>query len=372
MAAPRTSQPYVNAPMSLMLDVVRTLAALMVVAGHGVFFTIYRGPWPFSGAFQHAAVVIFFVLSGLVIASSVFERETTPSDYIIARLTRILPVSLPAIFLGIGAYAIVVTWAWYVVPLPNGYVSLTRLALILPLMFMSESPLGEGPAFNLPYWSLCYEVWYYILFAVAVYMRGARRALWLAIGLVLAGPRVLFLMPAWLIGVAMARWRPGASLSRPLTGVIWIVAGIAALTLAATYSDVVTAAVYAHTFLRWSMLHFSQHFLTDWIGAAAVAAIFIGLRPVALHYARLLERAEGPIRSLAGSSFTLYLLHWPIMCVMRGFGVATTSFPVYMLILAAFQGLALVLAHYSEAKRYILRDALRRASDARRQPPLGA
>jgi len=70
--------------------------------------------------------------------------------------------------------------------------------------FLSQSGAAYGPVWNPPYWSLCYEVWYYALFGAAVYLPPARRMLWLVLLAAIAGPRILLLLPVWLAGVWLA------------------------------------------------------------------------------------------------------------------------------------------------------------------------
>lgn len=53
-----------------------------------------------------------------------------------------------------------------------------------------------------------------------------------------------------------------------------------------------------------------------------VALAFLGMRTVADHRAALLDRFARPIRWLAECSFTLYLIHWPILTLLHGFGVS--------------------------------------------------
>lgn len=73
---------FVEGPIMLALDAVRAVAAIIVVAGHMVQLGIYRGSWPFDDSVQHTAVIVFFVLSGLVIANSVFASTTSLKDYV--------------------------------------------------------------------------------------------------------------------------------------------------------------------------------------------------------------------------------------------------------------------------------------------------
>jgi peptidoglycan/LPS O-acetylase OafA/YrhL len=162
--------PFITRPLSILLDLVRGLAALAVLVGHAVQLGHYRGPYPFTMLFQHNAVIVFFVLSGLVIAASVDRGGHRLVDYAVARLSRILPVSLPALTISLAVVALDRTITSAPLFGEDGRGVAPR-EMLSALLFLSESwQTGFSP--NPPYWSLCYEVWFYALFAVATFLHG--------------------------------------------------------------------------------------------------------------------------------------------------------------------------------------------------------
>ena len=82
---------------SIYLDGVRFLAAAVVFVGH-VSGQRFTGGflWP-VGRYMDAAVMVFFVLSGFVIAYAVSARERTLEEYFVNRAARIYSVALPAL-----------------------------------------------------------------------------------------------------------------------------------------------------------------------------------------------------------------------------------------------------------------------------------
>jgi peptidoglycan/LPS O-acetylase OafA/YrhL len=72
-------------------------------------------------------------------------------------------------------------------------------------------------------------------------------------------------------------------------------------------------------------LYLASYAITDTIFGVGVALLFLALRALADQRADLLDRFEGPIRWLAECSFTLYLIHWPILNLLHGFGVRVGS-----------------------------------------------
>ena len=69
--------------------------------------------------------------------------------------------------------------------------------------FSGWTGFGVRVGTNGPWWSLSYEVAYYILFAIFTYLTGARRVLLLVLFVLLIGVKPLLLLPSWLFGVGI-------------------------------------------------------------------------------------------------------------------------------------------------------------------------
>ena len=82
--------------LSLYLDVLRFGAAFTVFLAHYSVQRISGGFfWP-SFAYGHTAVLVFFVLSGFVIAWVTETRERGLEDYVLSRAARLYSVIIPA------------------------------------------------------------------------------------------------------------------------------------------------------------------------------------------------------------------------------------------------------------------------------------
>jgi peptidoglycan/LPS O-acetylase OafA/YrhL len=83
--------------LSLYLDLARVAAALVVLLSHCwlVLFPGYPLHWP-----GPPAVIVFFVLSGFVIAYVTDGRDRTIGQYALNRLSRLWSVALPALAFG--------------------------------------------------------------------------------------------------------------------------------------------------------------------------------------------------------------------------------------------------------------------------------
>ena len=203
-----TSAPLEDG-FSLYLDLVRFLAAMCVFIGHATESgSLYVGYLPF-GNFKHDAVIIFFVLSGLVICATATRPGETWITYLTARASRIYSVAIPAVALSFGLQAIAAFLEpGHSQPEPSADVFLPLSALL----FILQSWHPQALPWNGPYWSLCYEVWYYIIFGILLFVRNpGRRNAVAACAALIAGPAILLLFPIWLMGVWIAQ-RPRFSL----------------------------------------------------------------------------------------------------------------------------------------------------------------
>src|SRR5690348_3462683 len=88
---------FLDTRMSILLDLVRGGSALAVLAGHAGQIGLFGNGWLLDDSFQHSAVVIFFVLSGLMIQQSASREGMTLGAFAKTRAARILPVSVFAI-----------------------------------------------------------------------------------------------------------------------------------------------------------------------------------------------------------------------------------------------------------------------------------
>lgn len=356
-SGPQPGDRFITGPLSICLDLVRFAAALVVLVCHAAQSGLYSGRFPDSPLAQHYAVVVFFVLSGLVIAASAQRRRSTLTQYAIARAARILPVSLSALAFSTAAFLIATGLGGSAMH-TDTYGDLSLRGTLLPLLFLSESAWGAGPVWNPPYWSLCYEVWYYALFGAAVYLRGPARIAALTACALLAGPRILLLLPIWLVGVVLAL-SPLARRTGPVAGALLLAAGLAG---AWFHTAVVIPGwhlMQALTAPFHLQLSFSRFALSDLLLALAVAAAFAGLRPLTTRWPAPWLALERPARALAGFSFTLYLFHWPLLLLAKTVGlVAGRSLPAFALEIAGLIGIAYVISLATERQSHRVRARL--------------
>jgi peptidoglycan/LPS O-acetylase OafA/YrhL len=338
------------------LDAVRFVAAVLVVLAHFLQYGVVQGTAAgFIPDMGREAVVIFFVLSGFVIADSTERKQMSARAYIVARCARIYSVVLPVLLL---AFACAAVGAWvFHVQVPNLY-QVARACVYLPfhLLFLGELwTLSIEPPWLAPYWSLGYEVWYYALFGIMVYLRGARRWIVAALVFALVGYNLWLLLPVWLGGVWLHRWQQRHRMAPGLARIGWV----ATLALLALYNLLGTEAILrALVDAAWPFpglpLGGTDRFLGDYIVGAIVAANFACAR-----WARFdgIGRVAGPIRVLSSHTFTLYLSHSLILGAWRSLGgldgSAATAAAVTGTIVATTWALGMVTERRKDSYRRV-------------------
>jgi peptidoglycan/LPS O-acetylase OafA/YrhL len=312
-----------------LLDVLRGPAALLVFAAHwrnlffkdfsevvnpGVMMKVF---YMFAGA-AHLAVMLFFVLSGCVIAHVIYglhERgKWSWPSYLSARLTRLWIVLIPALVL-------TAVWDRVGMWLAAGKQSIYDGAgfgniLNHPVAALSDAGVFFGNVFflqhilvptfgsNEPVWSISYEFVYYLVYPLLlgslVLLRGrvlAGVASVLVAGglLVLAGKFISAGFVIWLFGVAAyflfkkAPWPARWAISGFLGGTVLLLGCFVGSRMG---------------------LHLGP---VDWefpIAIACALAVYAGL---SAEPSERLTRILRPLQGLSAVSYSVYLLHMPLL-----------------------------------------------------------
>jgi peptidoglycan/LPS O-acetylase OafA/YrhL len=191
---------------STVLDFARGVAAVVVFLGH---FRPYGYAMPLPGELAHDAVIVFFVLSGYLIAYSTFRKPTDWRSYLVARVSRLYSVIVPALLVTALLAAVGTALS------PDFYHAVDKghnaLRLALTVLCMQETWWwNSSPPTNQPFWSLAYEFWYYVLFGLAVFVRGKiAKGLVVLLACLLVGPKILLLAPIWKVPILAAGLSPG-------------------------------------------------------------------------------------------------------------------------------------------------------------------
>lgn len=299
---------------SVYLDCVRFSAALMVFCAHLTFAEMTGGFVRYQGEIAGYGVAIFFVLSGFVIAYVADQKEHTLKSFAISRMARIYSVALPALLLTIFIDLLTMHMGWER-RLPVYQYQSFPLYFAMALTFTGQAAFLHEPTFgNAVFWSLDYEVWYYVIFAGAVYYAGIRRNILVALLVILAGPRIIISFPMWLIGVAAYKIPKTIVIPGVIATVIFILSILLVLLFRGFAIDNAIDNTVNAALGGWpkDFLSNSQHFASHY-----VLVLLVGANILVARYMNLSLFAHKPVATsvkyAASFTFVLYLTHYPIL-----------------------------------------------------------
>jgi peptidoglycan/LPS O-acetylase OafA/YrhL len=337
VAHPVEPTQFTSTQASVLLDVLRGMAALLVLLGHMRFLLfqdlslIPEHRWIMALPYMilatgHQAVIVFFVLSGYLVSASVFRALdrgvwSWPS-YLLHRVLRLWIVLIPTLLIG-------AVWDYIGLHLRNQgaillYSGKTGDHLVTRDIHLSYHPLNWiGTMFflhgtsvtafgsNGALWSLANEFWYYMLFPLAlltflrktaVRLRGLYICLFFTVAY-FVNREILELFPIWLLGVLLAKLpiRSFTHRTRIIATLLWAPTMILAM----------------------GMNKMNIRLPADW---------FFGLCTTAYIWVLLSARGHAPkgslyvsaSRTLARFSYTLYATHTPPLLVAAGLTLGVT------------------------------------------------
>jgi peptidoglycan/LPS O-acetylase OafA/YrhL len=366
---------------SLLLDVIRFAAALVVVAGHLTFRQLNTA-LPDLHVIGEYAVPVFFVLSGFVIQYISRRKLRTLRQFFIDRACRIYSVALPAMGLTLAASGLVflLDRNYYLA----NFAAVSNHLLVrvsANLLFTSQS-WGHNtiPLLNAPFWSLAYECMYYVAFGLIVYLSGVRRVCALLVWALVAGPQVLFLLPIWWLGCwvydAYYRLR-GTRAGRILLGAaaLWCVLALGGLAFGRdglalapfravrAFGSIPNPLTLLHIPpVRATMLAFG----TGLLAAAMMLVLLLAADLASLRKDTTWARRT---RFVAGGTYAIYLMHYPLLVLATVFHLLRPgNLPLDIGTAVAICALLIVVAAWTDSLKDWMRVALTPADAPPDQP----
>ena len=287
---------------------------MAVFLGHTNFYWFFCGHVSELGPKNgQDYVVIFFVLSGFVIAWSIDrKKEYHFNQYLFDRMIRLWSVALPA--LCIGALLDHVGKSMH----PPTYSSIfadqnIELKYLLSGFFLHESWFFSiRPGTNGPFWSLSYEFFYYIIFGSIALLPTLKSKLLggLACCLV-AGPKILILSPCWLLGCISYWGCKKLKFNSLLSLGLLTVSGFFLFSTLAPRWASWSPSTYPG--LGVPPLFYSAKYLDDYVIALALAVLLISLSRWFSLDTKPSGLFSGLVRNCSKCSFSLYAIHFPLM-----------------------------------------------------------
>jgi peptidoglycan/LPS O-acetylase OafA/YrhL len=329
----RLKPAVLSASTSAHLDVIRSVAAWAVMWGHlRAFFFVEYQELPlrtpslkslyFLTGFGHQAVMVFFVLSGFLISSSILRSLSIGtwswSGYAISRATRLYVVLIPGLIFGmlwdVLGKSLFASTALYTQPLASFGNLVVQHELtarnFFGTLFFVQTIVCSTFGSNGPLWSIANELWYYVLFPLGLlasysWLKKSLAAAALltvaALGIsLILGPEKMIGFLIWLAGFAVVLVWSRLKLLSANARVAYLLFSSAALTASLTVARLGKLAPQA----------------ADLGVGLAFAAFLYGV--LQLDFKVL---ADGiylrGAHLFAGFSYSLYVLHFPFLLLLR-------------------------------------------------------
>ncbi len=339
------------------LNLVRWVAALVVVIGHAdMYLGLFGGGNPaqwsafgYLGVHAHAAVIVFFVLSGYVVAYATDLKSSLSNygfrGYFLDRWSRIYSVLLVAV-----GYTLALDYVGGMLSpdydnpafIPQDGFAIRLIANLFSIqgVWGYRIQLGSNPAL----WSVGYEFIYYLLFGVLYFRAQIFRRAWIGVLIVvlvlgLIGWEMTAYFGIWLTGVAAYH----ASHSRrvkqhPISA--WLV---------------IAMLIVANHLLVYSNILGAIEVLRDFAFAVVIAVLLsLEVKQIAPFF----QQGRQINTYMADFSYSIYAFHTPIVF----FGCSLLFEPWFKTLPSLFSGLILVTVSILVARGFFHLAERRRAT----------
>jgi peptidoglycan/LPS O-acetylase OafA/YrhL len=346
----RKSQLSEDSMQSLLMNLLRGVASLQVAAAH-LRAEIYPGVreldepglaymgLAFFTGFAHQAVMVFFLISGWLVGGSLLNKIGQPRalrSYAIDRATRLWTVLVPTFFIMLGIALI--TGAAIPEPAGLGAAGEFSARMFVGNLLGLQTIVVERFGGNYPLWSLANETWYYIQFPLLLLIftgRGLLQQGACAVLLALTFAYLPYVMNLyfgiWLLGAAFSRIRVDSSVSARMV-LLAVAVGV--------------SVYYRLTGMNDDIL--PESFVQDLICTLPVVVLLAAMHKPIGPSVRL-QRIGVVSKWLSEFSFTLYVLHVPVIELLRHIGrtqfgreqldpASATDFAIYFIMLAVLMG----------------------------------
>lgn len=342
-----------NKQFSIYLDLFRFIAAVLVFMSHVPRFSDFN-LWQL-GWLGHEAVILFFVLSGFVISFVVFDKKEDARSYFINRASRIYSIAFPAVLFSALLYFIGLEINPEAMSLFKDEPLQITWTFFAALTFINQSWYPTTVFSNTPYWSLGYEVLYYVLFGLAIFTRGIKRILLGGITLLIMGPSIVLYLPIWLAGVGCYFIIKRDVLTRTSSLLLLAISAVGFLFFSVeSIQEAINGSVIALVSedLSVFLLPSANMFASDYLLTFFVSLHVVCMHSIACRHQLFNLATEKVVRMFSKHTFGLYLFHMPILYFVSAV-IPFESMPTAHLLTAWFitPAAAILLSVWAESRR---------------------
>lgn len=340
---------------SFFFDFLRWSAAIIVVIGHSdMYGNMFYGnnrtgiikAYTYLSSHAHSAVIVFFVLSGYLIAySSCHKKERkdyTFKEYFLDRWSRIYSVLLIAII-----FTLLIDYAGsffsrdYLNPeyVPQDHWGLRLFVNVFSLQGIQgyRVQLGTNPAL----WSIGYEFVYYILFGLISFRHQLFKNKWF-FGFVvflipfLIGIKMISYFLLWLVGVLSFRLSNRINIKLSGFGLTLLLLGFLLLNHLVSYKNIFNLIQYWNDFML--ALYLGALLIFEFTWPSNIVSIKLN-------------------SYMAEFSYSLYSFHLPIVffyysVMVKSYGFTSDQWQSGLLISAVCLLISRILYYFTEAQRF--------------------
>lgn len=351
--------------LSLYLDLIRFFASLGVLFEHISSKLITSDIfWWRLGNYGSISVIVFFVLSGYVIAYVSSSRESDLGAYFYSRISRLYSVVLPALILtfAFDSFGMFINPDFYNIKTIlwrpeswSGYIS--------SLFFVNEYQIfnfgGISPGTNGPYWSLSFEATYYLIAGIVIFFPRKMAIPTAIVILLIAGRTIAALLPVWMLGYYLYKYSCRAKIN-----IFFAAAGFLLSLLALALFPSIEGQLPNDNFglfFPWGRAAYNRNISADYMVAVLFGIHVLSAQSIARRINPPAYCFSAGIRWLGGLTFPLYCIHYPALCFFRAispWGIGTWRNASFLLV--SISVITILMSYFCEYLKNIIRNALLR------------
>lgn len=330
------------------IQYLRGLAAVLVLASHALLYPIVGHNLVYS-RLGWLGVILFFVISGFIMVVVTGHTRFSAKDFLRRRFIRIVPMYWGATLIA-AALALVAPSLFKTTVYDTGH-------LILSLLFIPfYNPVSGSihPLYKLG-WTLNYEIFFYICFALLAFLSARSRVVWLTIAFVSLSAIGALLQPEAAIPKFYTSFMPLAFCAGAWLGLATLEGRLAALGKK-TVTIVIVLAV----------LGMVEGFSLDRGGPPEDGLAFVGFLSLAASMVLLAVRFEPSLphvnlfELIGDASYSIYLVHIYEVAILAGVAFKLLD-PANLLADYAVAGVSIIVGTFAGIViyRFVEQPALR-------------